>query len=374
MSRAPSRSRSRAPKSPARRPRREPSRRRPAPAAPAVPAPAWLVRCAPGLSRLLQAELRHRKLLHSGDRVDALWQRNHDLLFLPRLARNPAPGELRLAEDVARCPVYGRYKVTASQMDRLAQALRGAGGGAWRLVVTAEGRHFNRHDLRRHLGRELGARGLKLRDDAARSVFVYCVDQAYYAAIPADRADDAPGRDLRQRERAGSLPPTIAAALAFLGKPRDDDVILDPVCGSGTLLAEAAALAPGAVVHGRDLDRAAIKAARANLPELGNGSLAPGDARALDLAPGRVTLVLANLPFGKQFGDVEDNPALYAELLAELARLAAPSGWRAVLLAADAEPVAAAARATGLSVTRQMAIRVRGEPASILKLEPGAGA
>ena len=32
----------------------------------------------------------------------------------------------------------------------------------------------------------------------------------------------------------------VAAALAFAGQPRGDDLILDPVCGSGTLLAEAA--------------------------------------------------------------------------------------------------------------------------------------
>ena len=343
------------------------------PAREAQPAPAWLLRCAPGLSRLLRGELRHRKLLRADDRVDTLWQRNHDLMFLPRLAQAPAAGDLRLAEDVARCPMYGRYKISPAQIDRLAKSLA-AQGKQWRLVVTAEGTHFNRHDVQRYLARELHARRIAVRDDAARTAFIYLVDQAFYAAVPVHGAQDAPGRDQRQRERGGSLPPTIAAAMAFLARPEAKDTILDPVCGSGTLLAEAQALAPGATLHGRDLDGVAVKTATANLPDLGGGSLHAADARDIDLPDGSISLALANLPFGKQFGDADENPALYRDVLAELRRLATPKGWRAVFLVGAPDMLADAAADTGLRVVRQINVRVRGEPASIVLIDSGHAA
>src|SRR5262249_37376322 len=81
-------------------------------------------------------------------------------------------------------------------------------------------------------------------------------------------------RKHRVTEREGSLPPTIAAAMAFLANPRDTDAALDPVCGSGTLLAELHAYAPGAALTGIDLDRRAIATARRNLAHLPPAHLA----------------------------------------------------------------------------------------------------
>jgi predicted RNA methylase len=337
---------------------------------PAEPA-GWVVRSAPGLGRTLIAELRHDKLLGQNDRADLLWQRNHDLMFAPRLARTPQAHDLRIAEDVHRCLVYGRYKVSDSQLDRLAQLLQGQ---RRRLVVTADGRHFNRHDLARFLARELGQRGVKLDEGAKTPLLVFCIEQAYYACVPIREADQTSGRDRRQVEREGSLPPPIASAMAFMTRPGDDDTILDPVCGSGTLLAEAAGYAPGARLLGADQDLQAVKTARRNLKGFGTAEIDHADARALDLPEASVSLVLANLPFGKQYGDVAENRTLYAEVLGQVRRVAAPKGFRAALLASDRSLLRDAARDAGLRVTHDLAIRVRGEDAVIALLElPSAG-
>jgi len=349
-----------------RAPRRGSDSARPAPAA---PPPAWLLRCAPGLAQVLRSELRHARLLPRGGRAEVLWQRNHDLLFLPRLARAPGAEELRIAEDIFRCPIYGRYKISDSQLDRLAAQLR-AQGRRWRIVVTAEGRHFNRHDLARWLAKALGDRGLRIDDAQERAVFVFCVDQAYYVAVQQRAAREVAGRGARRAEREGSLPPGIAAAMAFLGRAGPEDVILDPVCGSGTLLAEARAYAPGARLLGLDTDAKAVKAARQNLAESADVQIDQGDARDTGLPAATVTLVLGNLPFGKQYGDPVENRALYGALLEEMRRLAAASGWRAVLLAADDALLAEAARERGLRVDRRVPVRVRGESAAILVLRP----
>ena len=340
---------------------------RPRPPSPApVADPAWVIRCAPGLARTVQAELRHRDVLRHTDRVDVLWQRNHDLLFLPAPAGDPAVAGLRTVEEIDRCLIYGRYKISRDQLDRLAAHLRHA-GGAWRIVATAEGTHFNRHDLRRFLARELGQRGVPLDERAPGAVFAFAIDAAYYVVVPETHAAAVHGRAGRVAERAASLPPSVAAAMAFLGRPEGDDVILDPVCGSGTLLAEAAALAPDAALIGRDLDGRAVAAARDNLDDLGP-DLEEADARELDLPDGGISLVLANLPFGKQFGDVDDNPDLYRALLAEMLRTAAPRGWRAIILAADPELVAEAAADQPVHIAKRVPIRVRGEAATIVVL------
>ena len=329
--------------------------------------PAVLLRSAPGLARVLRAEGRHTGVIPAKARVDFVWQRNHDIVFVPKPPRFPGADELRVAEDVHRCLVFGRYKISAQQLDRLAAALKPR-GTRWRPAVSVDGAHFNRFDLTRWLSKELGRRGLRIDESASATVFVFCVDAAYYICLREREAGAVSGRGQRKAEREGSLPPPVAAAMAFQGKPRERDVILDPVCGSGTLLAEAGAYAPEAELYGVDTDRRAVKTARRNLAHLANTSVEPGDARELDLPDGAVTLTLANLPFGKQFGDADGTPGLYRAVMSEIARTAAPSGWRGVVLAGDGETLTEAADAAGLTVSRQFTVRVRGEPASMAVL------
>ncbi|MFG1942541.1 TRM11 family SAM-dependent methyltransferase [Nonomuraea sp. NPDC048826] len=62
----------------------------------------------------------------------------------------------------------------------------------------------------------------------------------------------------------GTLHPPLAAAMAELARLGEAGTVLDPCCGAGTTLIEAAALAPRALLLGLDHDPAAIKAARTN--------------------------------------------------------------------------------------------------------------
>jgi predicted RNA methylase len=332
-------------------------------------APAWLLRCAPGLAKLLITELRFNGLIDRRTRPTILWQRNHDLVFLPRLRLEPRETDLRIAEEIHRCPVYGRYKISHHQLDVIAGTLR-AGRGAHRLVVTVDGARFNRHEQARWLGRELGQRGIALDETSQRLACLFCVEDAYYFCLPYRDADRTALRGHRVAEREGSLPPTIAAAMAFAGNPQDNDTILDPVCGSGTLLAEAHAFAPKAQLLGIDSDRQAMAAARRNLAHVQRLELSVGDGRATGLPAASVTLFLANLPFGKQFGSRAENRQLYADLLREMLRLGRADQWRAVLLTADADTLRAAAAAQSLRVANETAVKVRGENAQMFILRP----
>lgn len=340
-------------------------RERSAPARPERPsaAPAWVFRCAPGLSKLLVTELRFNGLIDRATRPTIKWQRNHDLVFLPRLRKEPRATDLRIAEEIHRCPVYGRYKISHHQLELMAASFR-AGKGGRRLVVSVDGKHFNRHEQTRWLARELKARGAAVVDEAERLMHLFCIDDAYYFCVPHRSADEAALRARRVAEREGSLPPTIAAAMAFLGNAKDADAILDPVCGTGTLLAEAHAYAPQARLWGFDLDRQAVAAARRNLAHLPHLELKAGDGRATGLPDGSITLFLANLPFGKQFGTREQNQQLYGDLLQEMLRLGRDADWRAVLLTSDVEALRAALPSP-LRLAAAQPVRIRGEAATI---------
>ena len=345
------------------------------PKVPSAPPPAvWplVVRAAPGLGRVLAPELRHAGLAGRKTRIDTAWQRNHDLLFLPKPPREPAPTELRVAEEVHHCLVFGRYKFSSAQLETLA-GLLARRGRHWHLAVSVDGKHFNRFDLTRWLGKQLQHRGLRIDDAAPASVFVFAVEAAYYVCVRTRTAADVAERDARAVERPGSLPPSVAAAMAFLGKPGRRDTICDPVCGSGTLLAEAAAYISDAGFVGADTDMSAVKAARRNLAHVGGARVESADARALPLGDGTVSLTLANLPFGKQFGPVDGTPGLYDEILREQGRVAAREGWRGVVLAGEHEALESAARTHGFTVTRSLDVRVRGEPAALCVLVRSAG-
>jgi SAM-dependent methyltransferase len=337
---------------------------------PSSSAPAWLLRCAPGLAKTLVTELRFNALIDRRTKPTLLWQRNHDLVFLPRLQREPQPTHLRIAEEIHRCPVYGRYKISHHQLDVMAAALA-AQKKPWHLVVSVDGTRFNRHELARWLARELERRRTPLDDQSSRLASLFCVEDAYYFCLPFRTAEDAALRKHRVAEREGSLPPTIAAAMAFLANPRDADAVLDPVCGSGTLLAEIHAYAPGAALTGIDLDRHAIAAARRNLAHLPQAQLSVGDGRATGLADGTMTLFLANLPFGKQFGSRGENRQLYPDILRELVRLGRPEGWRAILLTSDLETLQTAVSATpGIGIAAKSQVKIRGEAAVIATVRP----
>jgi 23S rRNA G2445 N2-methylase RlmL len=131
----------------------------------------------------------------------------------------------------------------------------------------------------------------------------------------------------REVERAGALRPTVAATMVHLaGKPQG--ILLDPCCGSGTILSEAL-LAGWPDVRGTDIDAEAVKISRQNAP---GATVWQGDARNLDLPSASVSAVVSNLPFGQKYGVQGDMAVWLRHVLAEMARVARPEG-QVVLLA-----------------------------------------
>ena len=140
----------------------------------------------------------------------------------------------------------------------------------------------------------------------------------------------------RQGERIASIRPTIASAMAILSDPSPADRVIDPMCGSGTLLIERGLLESYNSLVGYDIDPDAVDLAKANAnhTRLENIGIYIGDATNLLLKSQRFNCLLSNLPFGKVYGNRQTNFALYQKCLNEWSRLL-ESGGCAILLTAD---------------------------------------
>jgi len=112
----------------------------------------------------------------------------------------------------------------------------------------------------------------------------------------------------------GTLHPPVAAAMTRLAGIRPGDVVVDPCCGAGTLLAEAP---PGTYRAGSD--RAGVVAARTNAPHL---AWFTADARNLPYPSGSVDHVLTNPPWDRQVAA----HGTFAEFTREWRRVLRPGG------------------------------------------------
>lgn len=160
-------------------------------------------------------------------------------------------------------------------------------------------------------------------------------------------------RGYRPEANLAPLRETLAAALAAYSRPREEVLLWDPMCGSGTIAIEAAMLAnriaPGSrrhflsetfpafprsvwdaareeaadtrlhskiEIYASDIDPACVELAQANVDRAGVGDnvrVFREDARKI-AAPGRRGTVVTNPPYGERLSTPEEVERLYREL------------------------------------------------------------
>ena len=146
----------------------------------------------------------------------------------------------------------------------------------------------------------------------------------------------------RKVELPASLRPSVAAAMVFLTDPEPDDVFLDPMAGSGTILYERMNAGKFAALIGGDIEQERVDAARKNVrgsrkkpgPNDRLPDIRQWDARKLPLDDDSIDKVATNLPFGKQLRGSQTPAKLYPPILAELQRVVRPGG-RIILLTSE---------------------------------------
>jgi tRNA G10 N-methylase Trm11 len=222
---------------------------------------------------------------------------------------------------------------------------------------VADEHRFKRTELRDFVLRAIAAERPRWRTADPAEIEIWVLEYQRTHFISGLRLSD---KSMRQRgegrtiERHGALRPVIAAAMVHLagGKP---GLLLDPCCGTGTILSEA--LSAGWDVSGSDIDPEAVLIARANVPEA-TGHQA--DALKLPHANASFDAVVSNLPFGKQFRVETDARRWHSRALTEATRVTRPGG-RVVFLVPPPMPKDPA----GLTLTEIHPIRVLGTPAKI---------
>jgi putative N6-adenine-specific DNA methylase len=182
-------------------------------------------------------------------------------------------------------------------------------------------------------------------------------------------------RGLRRKTVEAPLKENLAAGILRLAGWRPGTPLIDPMCGSGTFLSEAALMAlniaPGALgrgfgfqhfrnfrldawkalldaaqeaeeparpaqIWGSDVSPGAVRATLANLDRAGllpAVTLSSGDVLEID-APAPTGILIANPPYGERQSDQEELAAFYPRLGSALKHKFA--GWNCFLLTADA--------------------------------------
>lgn len=136
----------------------------------------------------------------------------------------------------------------------------------------------------------------RLDDPADLEFWVFWADAAVLALRLSDKTLKYRGR--RPPELPGALRPTIAAAMVELADVQDGQAVLDPMCGTGTLLLECSRRFPGASLFGSDRSAEAVATATGRLGR--TATIRRRELDELDYAPGTFDRIVTNLPWGDQ--------------------------------------------------------------------------
>lgn len=124
----------------------------------------------------------------------------------------------------------------------------------------------------------------------------------------------------------GALNAAVACIMTHMPPSSSDDVFVNLMCGSGSLLVERLGANAPKHIYGCDSDLTALHCAVENLKAAGSHErirLFQSDVRNLPFETGFASHLMADLPFGQLVGSHEENRDLYPAVLREAARIAA---------------------------------------------------
>ena len=195
--------------------------------------------------------------------------------------------------------------------------------------------------------------------DADLNVRLFIEHETAYVGVRLSRAP-LQNRPYKLDHVPGSLKPPVAAAMAWLAGATGK--MLDPCCGAGTVLIEAASM--GAAVTGGDIDREAVAATVSNAARAGiRVHCNQWDALSLPLTGASVDSVVTNPPWGRKVEIGADPRFFYDRIGGEVRRVLKPKG-RAVVLTWAPDYI----RAWGLTCHREIEISLYGRKPTLLVL------
>lgn len=239
-------------------------------------------------------------------------------------------------------------------------------------VTQMMGEHgYRRTDARKAFLRGLGGKfppSWKVVDENASIEIWLTINEA--VAVAGIRLSDQSmrHRTYKLEHFPASLRPTIAAALVRLADLKPNHTVLDPMCGAGTILAEAYLSSKSTgypmTIIGGDIDPHHVRAAVANFHRFQELKPQTWDARQLPLEDETVDRILCNPPFGKQMGSPAEILPLYRQSVREMDRVLKPGG-KTALLVTDVKALKEAVEKVGWQQQRHIGLRVLGRRANM---------
>lgn len=287
-----------------------------------------------------QVPLEKFEALHAPEKIYAVVLRQATAELAPRLARLAGTeAEEALAAIIAACEGWPQALATWRTFARralgkdpstLPRTFRVTGKRAGNLMAHLSSNGISEvvgETIAERHGWQVALRGFDI------EVVVHLNDEFLLVALPLLERTSA-----RQTNFAlPGLSQPVAWAMAKSAGITPGEVVVDPMCGSGIILLEAAQCWGNAFYLGFDCDASQLARSDCNLQLLSGRirtavALACGDATRLPLPDASCDAVLCDLPFGKLYGSEEDNERLYPAALAEFRRILSPSTGRVVLL------------------------------------------
>jgi tRNA G10 N-methylase Trm11 len=165
----------------------------------------------------------------------------------------------------------------------------------------------------------------------------------------------------------GSLKPSVANSLLKIAEVKQSDIVLDPMCGTGTIAIEAARV--GAKTIAGDIDKEKIEIAKKNNEIKGaDVEFKVFDARKTGLKENSVDKILSNLPFEKQTSISGFNETFFQDFLKEMVRVSKDDA-RFVFLTRNSEKILAILDKLNLKLTDKIRIINSGLALDILKIK-----
>jgi len=140
---------------------------------------------------------------------------------------------------------------------------------------------------------------------------------------------------------AAGMSAHVAWALARCAELQPGERVLDPMCGAGVILVEAAMCWPNCSYIGVDIDESQLLCASSNcLLAARSVELLNGDAQHLPFPSDSIDVLICDIPFGRQYSTIEEcRNGLYTKLLLEFNRVVKSECGRMVLLSSlEQEP------------------------------------
>ncbi|XP_032917963.1 THUMP domain-containing protein 2 isoform X2 [Catharus ustulatus] len=169
--------------------------------------------------------------------------------------------------------------------------------------------------------------------DPDLEIFVHLNDIHSVVGIPLFRLPLAN----REYIKTAGLRSTVAWAMASLAEISAGALVLDPMCGLGTILLEAAKEWPEACYWGADISESQLEGADENIRTAGlvdKIELLKASVKALPLPSESFDSVISDIPFGKKFKTTND-AQLLPDILQEIERVLRVGGTVVLLLSRE---------------------------------------